>query len=175
MLCLCAAVVVISLLFIPVVVIAGLVQPLGSQTVADIPPASLEAYQQAAAHCPGLPWPVLAGIGKVETDHGRSPLPGVTSGANPFGAEGPMQFLPATFAAYGIDSGDGDAPSPYDLADATLAAARMLCANGAATPGGLRAAVWAYNHSETYVDEVVAWAERYASTSASPASEQSGA
>ncbi len=65
---------------------------------AGIPPAMLTLYQQAAATCPGLPWTVLAAIGTVESDNGRSTLPGVHSGANAAGAEGPMQFEPATFS-----------------------------------------------------------------------------
>src|SRR5689334_5662867 len=64
----------------------------------DIPPAYLTLYMSAAQTCPGLPWTVLAGIGKVESDHGRSTAAGVHSGANFAGAEGPMQFEPATFA-----------------------------------------------------------------------------
>ena len=70
---------------------------------ADIPPAYLALYMDAAQTCPGLPWGVLAGIGKVESDHGRSTAPGVHSGANYAGAEGPMQFEPATFAQYAVD------------------------------------------------------------------------
>ena len=65
----------------------------------DIPPAMLALYQEAAATCPGLPWTVLAAIGTVESDNDQSTLPGVHSGANSAGAEGPMQFEPATFAA----------------------------------------------------------------------------
>ena len=55
----------------------------------DIPPQLLPVYQTAADSCPGLPWSVLAAIGKVETDHGRSTAPGVRSGANFAGAAGP--------------------------------------------------------------------------------------
>src|SRR5689334_10641732 len=63
----------------------------------DIPPALLPVYVAAASSC-GMPWVVLAAAGKVESDHGRSELPGVHSGANSAGAEGPMQFEPATWA-----------------------------------------------------------------------------
>src|SRR6266705_7181051 len=63
----------------------------------DVPPAFLVLYMDAAHACPGLPWAVLAGIGKVESDHGRSRAPGIQSGSNKAGAEGPMQFLPTTF------------------------------------------------------------------------------
>ena len=62
------------------------------QAQQDIPPQLLPVYQTAADSCPGLPWSVLAAIGKVETDHGRSTAPGVTSGANFAGAAGPMQI-----------------------------------------------------------------------------------
>ena len=54
--------------------------------------------QDAAATCPGLPWTVLAAIGTVESDNGQSTLAGVHGGANPAGAEAPMQFEPATFS-----------------------------------------------------------------------------
>jgi hypothetical protein len=58
----------------------------------------LTLYQQAAATCPGLPWTILATIGTIESDNGQSDLPGVHSGANPAGAQGPMQFEPKTFS-----------------------------------------------------------------------------
>jgi hypothetical protein len=59
----------------------------------------LGLYQAAAATCPGLPWTVLAAIGTIQSANGTSDLPGVASGANAAGAEGPMQMEPATFAA----------------------------------------------------------------------------
>jgi cell wall-associated NlpC family hydrolase len=71
-----------------------------------------------------------------------------------------MQFLPATFAEYAV-SLDGSPPSPYDLADAAVAAARMLCADGAADPADLSTAIWDYNHSTSYVAEVLSWAAIY--------------
>ena len=128
-----------------------------------IPPAFLTLYINAAQTCPGLPWAVLAGIGQVESDHGRSSAPGVRSGANYAGAEGPMQFEPATFVRYAVKA-DLSAPlSPYDPADAIYTAAAMLCASGAAsgTEAGIRQAVFAYNHSQAYVADVLAWAARY--------------
>jgi cell wall-associated NlpC family hydrolase len=110
-----------------------------------------------------LDWVVLAGIGKVETDHGQSTLPGVASGANSAGAEGPMQFEPATFAEYDepVPSGGVDPPSPYDPVDAIYAAARMLCANGAANGANVHGAIFAYNHSDAYVADVLAVAATY--------------
>jgi cell wall-associated NlpC family hydrolase len=158
----------LALLSLPVVVFAAITGgsplagpggPLGV-AAADIPATALAAYVAGAAWCPGLSWTVLAGIGKVESDHGRSSLPGVASGANAFGAEGPMQFLPLTFAAYSV-SADGQAPTPYALADAAVAAARMLCADGAGQPGGVRPALYAYDHSWGYVDAVLGWAAAY--------------
>ena len=125
---------------------------------ADVPAAALANYQAAARLCPGLSWTVLAGIGKVESDHGRSQLPGVHSGQNAAGAEGPMQFLPVTWAAYHLPGLD----DVYDLRDAAFAASRFLCASGAGVAAGLRQAIWAYNHAWTYVDEVLGWASRYA-------------
>ncbi len=68
-----------------------------SAATARIPPTMLVLYQEAAATCPGLPWTILAAIGTVESDNGQSNLPGVHNGANAAGAEGPMQFEPATF------------------------------------------------------------------------------
>ena len=69
-----------------------------SAAAAKVPTAMLTLYQQAAATCPGLPWTILAAIGTVESDNGQSTLPGVHSGANSAGAEGPMRFEPATFS-----------------------------------------------------------------------------
>ena len=123
----------------------------------SIPPAMLELYQQAAATCAGLDWTVLAAIGTVESANGTSNLPGVLSGQNPAGAEGPMQFEPATFVHYAqpVPAGGADPPSPYDPVDAVYAAARMLCANGAANPETAASAIFAYDHSETYVQTVL--------------------
>jgi cell wall-associated NlpC family hydrolase len=131
----------------------------------DIPASYLAWYSGAAQTCPGLPWSVLAGIGEVESDHGRSPLPGVRSGANSAGAEGPMQFLPATFAGFAVNADPGRLLTPYDPADAIYTAARMLCADGArgGTGAGIQQAIFAYNHAAWYVTDVLAWAVRYAS------------
>ncbi|MGH8987419.1 MAG: lytic transglycosylase domain-containing protein, partial [Acidimicrobiales bacterium] len=130
--------------------------------------ASLLDYQQAASTCPGLPWTVLAAIGTVESNNGTSTLPGVQSGANSAGAEGPMQFEPATFAEYDtpIPPGGADPPSPYDQLDADYAAARDLCANGARNGTNLPAAVFDYNHSGSYVAEVLDLARSYGETDA---------
>ena len=135
-----------------------------SAATAQIPPAMLTLYQQAAATCPGLPWTILAAIGTVESDNGQSNLPGVHSGTNAAGAEGPMQFEPATFASYDepVPPGGAVPPSPYDPTDAVYAAARLLCADGGAGGADLSGAVYAYNHSASYVAQVLALAQSYA-------------
>jgi cell wall-associated NlpC family hydrolase len=138
---------------------------------ATIPAAMRALYQEAAATCPGLPWTVLAAVGTVETDNGQSTLPGVHSGANQAGAEGPMQFEPATFAAYSepVPPGGIEPPSPYDATDAVYAAARLLCANGGEGGTDIAGAVYAYNHSSSYVAQVLALAQSYAAASAGSA------
>ena len=136
---------------------------------ADIPSAMLALYQQAVATCPGLPWTVLAAIGTIESNNGTSNAPGVHSGSNSAGAEGPMQFEPGTFVAYSepIPPGGADPPSPYDPVDAVYAAARDLCANGGRNDANVSAAIFAYNHADWYVQEVLALAERYGVADAS--------
>jgi hypothetical protein len=131
---------------------------------AGIPADYLALYVGAARTCSGLPWPVLAGIGKVESDHGQSTLPGVHTGANSAGAEGPMQFLPGTFGEFAVNADPGRPLSPYDAADAIYTAARMLCADGArgGSLAGIKRAIFAYNHADWYVTEVLAWAGMYA-------------
>ncbi|HEX4813641.1 MAG TPA: lytic murein transglycosylase [Nonomuraea sp.] len=121
------------------------------------PGSYLELYKAAATRCPGLSWTVLAAIGQVESGHGRN------NGPSSAGALGPMQFMPATWKAYGVD-GDGDGKadiwSPYD---AVPGAATYLCANGAGKGGEkLRKAIWFYNHSWDYVNKVMGIAEAYA-------------
>jgi hypothetical protein len=132
-----------------------------------IPANYLAMYRAAARTCPQLRWSVLAGIGRVETNHGRSTLPGVHAGENLAGAGGPMQFLAGTWAQYGHGG------NRYDPADAIPAAARLLCANGLQAPHppdscpGLRgtpgehAAIHPYNHACWYVAQVLSVARCY--------------
>jgi cell wall-associated NlpC family hydrolase len=132
-------------------------------TVARIPADVLADYARAAAACPGLSWTVLAAVGTVESGNGTSTLPGVHGGSNPAGAEGPMQFEPATFAEYSlpVPPGGAEPPTPYDMVDATFAAARMLCADGAGDPATLGQALFDYNHSASYVARVLSVAASY--------------
>ena len=166
-----------------------------------IPNVALNAYRVAAARLDsanpscGIQWPLLAGIGRVESNHGRyggavlnsdgtarprilgPALNGVEFayiGDSDGGrwdddpvydrAMGPMQFIPTTWRAYAIDAdGDGET-DPFDIDDAALAAANYLCTAGGdlRTDAGQRRAVFAYNHSDSYVNQVLALARAYA-------------
>jgi membrane-bound lytic murein transglycosylase B len=114
-------------------------------------PAEYErAYRAAADTCPGLRWSLLAAVGQVESGHGRN------NGPSSAGAVGPMQFMPATFARYGVDGDDDGRADAWDYADAIPTAARYLCASGLdATPDGVRRALLAYNNAQWYVDLVL--------------------
>jgi hypothetical protein len=115
-----------------------------------------ELYIDSARYCPGLDWRILAAIGQVESGHGKN------LGPSSAGALGPMQFMPATWAAYGLD-GDGDgAADIMNPFDAVPSAASYLCRSGA-TRGeqGLYNAIFAYNHADWYVRKVLALAPQY--------------
>ncbi|UDY23539.1 lytic murein transglycosylase [Nocardioides sp. Kera G14] len=167
----------------------------------DVPTAAQVAYQRAATvidsadpNC-HLDWSLLAGVGRIESDHGRTQgstvdgnglaTPGIigpaltgtagtilvadTDGGALDGdatydhAVGPMQFLPSTWATVGVDA-DGDGQrNPQDLDDAALAAAVYLCSGSEdlSTAAGRKAAVFTYNHSTAYVDQVLASTAAY--------------
>jgi cell wall-associated NlpC family hydrolase len=129
-----------------------------AQALADIPPHYLQTYQAAAATCPGLPWTVLAGIGEAETGQGRN------TQISSAGAEGPMQFEPATFLEYDepVPPGGVNPPTPFDPVDAIYAAARLLCANGAREGANVSGAIYTYNHDQSYVAKVLSYAAAYA-------------
>jgi hypothetical protein len=122
------------------------------------PASYLQLFQASAARfCPGLSWTVLAAIGQIESGDGSNVGPSTA------GALGPMQFLPSTWRTWGITAfGETGPPNIMDPFDAVPSAARLLCANGAATAGGLRGAIFSYNHATWYVDEVLALAQQYA-------------
>ena len=95
----------------------------------------------------GIDWRVLAAINRVETNLGRN------THVSSAGAVGWMQFLPSTWRRWGVDaSGDGIA-DPYDPQDAIFSAARYLDAAGARND--LRRAIFAYNHANWYVNEIL--------------------
>ncbi len=119
-------------------------------------PADVEQLYQEAAGAYGIPWTLLAGIGMEETGHGRNTA---TSTA---GAQGLMQFMPATFAAYGIDgNGDGLADI-WNPADSIHSAANYLAASGVLNgTDGVKQALYAYNHADWYVGDVLYYAHAY--------------
>lgn len=107
------------------------------------PPEELRAYYSEAESTFGMPWQYLAAIHLVETRMGR------IRGTSPAGAQGPMQFIPSTWERYG----EGDINDPRD---SILAAGRYLKAAGA--PADMRKALYAYNHSDRYVDAIEIYA-----------------
>lgn len=147
------------------------VEEVSDSASSDIPDEYLGLYKEYGRKI-GVQWNILAAVGKRETDHGRSDLPGVKSGTNSAGAAGPMQFLISTWGGkaripassdvngYASD-GDGDGVADvYDPADAILGAAKMLKRNGA--PENVRQALFVYNRAWWYVDQVEEIARRYA-------------
>ncbi len=137
------------------------------------------AVEQPQCH---MPWQLLAGIGRVESHHADNgnvdmfgttrreiygpaldgSLPGnevVRSAAGKFlRAEGPMQFMPATWARYSRPGGN-----PQNLFDASYTAGNYLCSGGLnmQDPAQRTTAILRYNHSMAYVAEVMGWAHRY--------------
>jgi hypothetical protein len=133
--------------------------PTATVPATGLPGSYLQLFKASAAeYCPGLSWTVLAAIGQIESNDGQN------MGPSSAGALGPMQFLPSTWAQWGIDAfgqtGPPDIMNPYD---AVPSAARLLCADGAASGGtALYNAIYDYNHADWYVREVLALAAQYA-------------
>src|SRR4051794_38483563 len=111
-----------------------------------IPPFLLPIYQAAGTEY-GIRWEVLAAINEIETDYGRN------LNVSSAGAEGWMQFMPATWKDWGLDANDDGYADPLNPVDAIFTAARYLKAAGA--DSDLRQAVFAYNHADWYVDSVL--------------------
>jgi Transglycosylase SLT domain len=163
-----------------------------------IPSRAVQAYQQAAAAADcGIPWTLVAAIGRVESDHGQfggatllsdgrsdPPIIGIPLDGRPGVAEikdtdggkwdgdrtydravGSMQFIPSSWATFGVD-GDGDGKTdPFDIDDAATSAAKYLCLAGGgdlSNEVSQRNAVYSYNRSTAYVDTVMALAAVYA-------------
>jgi membrane-bound lytic murein transglycosylase B len=99
-------------------------------------------------------WTLLAAVGQVESDHG------VNTGPSSAGAIGPMQFMPATFAQFGVDGNHDGVVDPWNPSDAIFTAASYLCGGGINGGGGnapgVRTALFRYNHAQWYVDLVLA-------------------
>jgi hypothetical protein len=125
---------------------------------AGVPHSLIQLYQESAAgYCPGLSWTVLAAINEIESGDGAN------DGPSSAGALGPMQFIPSTWATWGIDAfGQTGTPDILNPLDAVPSAARLLCASGGGNPAALSRAIFAYNHATWYVDEVLALASEYA-------------
>jgi hypothetical protein len=107
----------------------------------------------------GLDWTKIAAVMQIESDHGRSELPGVHHGTNRAGAAGPAQFISGTWARYGVDADGSGHIDPYDPVDAVTAMAAYLKASGA--PEHWRLALYTYNHSSTYVRAVMTLSRRF--------------
>ena len=156
---------------------ANVTQPQVSTEAANSIPANYLTWFQKVGLQYNVPWTILAGIGKVESNDGRTTLAGVTSGSNDFGAAGPMQIgidgasgnqwggapiHPASEMVNGVatdEDGDGIA-DVYDPADAIAGAAKYLSEHG--VQQNIPAAIFAYNHADWYVEEVLSWASTYA-------------
>jgi cell wall-associated NlpC family hydrolase len=152
-------------------------QPPVSTTAAGSVPANYLSLFKSIGAQYHVPWVVLAGIAKVESDDGQTTLPGVNSGSNAFGAAGPMQIgiggaagdtwggapvHPASEKVSGVATdanGDGIA-SVYEPADAIAGAAKYLLEHGVLT--NVPNAIFAYNHLQSYVQTVLGWANTYA-------------
>jgi murein DD-endopeptidase MepM/ murein hydrolase activator NlpD len=113
----------------------------------------LLALWQSAGAAYGIPWQVLAAINKVESNFGRN------MGPSSAGAIGWMQFLPSTWLSWGVDANGDGVADPWNPDDAVFSAARYLAAAGGTTD--LAGAVYAYNHADWYVNEVLGLADLY--------------
>ncbi len=142
---------------VPVVIVSKL--PVTTNIPTTSVPSSLLTLYKASAeeYCPGMSWTVLAAINEIESGDDTN------EGPSSAGAQGPMQFLPSTWAEWGITAfGQTGAPNILDPLDAVPSAARLLCAAGAGNPATLSQAIFAYNHATWYVAEVLALASEYA-------------
>ena len=152
-------------------------QPPISTTAKNSIPANYLALFKSIGAKYRVPWVILAGISRVESDDGLTTLPGVHSGSNAFGAAGPMQIgiggasgntwggLPVHPASehvngVAVDANADGIASVYEPADAIAGAAKYLLENGVLD--NVSGAIFAYNHLESYVQAVLGWANTYA-------------
>lgn len=115
------------------------------------PPAFLIPIYKAAGRRYHVPWKILAAINSIETSYGRN------LSVSSAGAIGWMQFMPGTWRMYGVVADGRGRPNPFNPTDAIFTAARYLAASGARH--NLRRAIFAYNHSDWYVQAVLLKAE----------------
>jgi Transglycosylase SLT domain len=136
--------------------------PVEPDAPVGVPANWIDLFKSSAAkYCPGLPWTVLAAIGEIESGDGAN------EGPSSAGAEGPMQFIPSTWAMWGTDGfGQTGTPDIWNPLDAVPSAARLLCASGGGSTAGLSGAIFSYNHATWYVNEVLALAGEYAQNNA---------
>lgn len=160
-----------------------------SPTVADAYRRAADAAPDFAPPCEIPVW-ILAGVGEIESGHGTHggatvdpdgdvtppiigiALPGLGADTDDGAwdgsttvdhAVGPMQFIPATWRTYGTDANNDGQNDPHNIYDAALAAAAYLCASGSpmVTEADWRRGIYAYNHSNAYVNDVLDAAYRY--------------
>ncbi len=118
----------------------------------EIPPFLLPIYQACGTEY-GIPWEVLASINKIETAFGTN------LNVSSAGAVGWMQFLPSSWEAFGVDANGDGRKDPYNPVDAICAAANYLELAGGKED--LYDAIFAYNHADWYVQEVLLYARAY--------------
>jgi len=118
----------------------------------EIPPFLLPIYQACGAEY-GIPWEVLASINKIETAFGTN------TNVSSAGAVGWMQFLPSSWEQFGLDANGDGKKDPYNPVDAICAAAHYLKLAGG--DKDLYQAIFAYNHADWYVQEVLLYARAY--------------
>ncbi len=113
----------------------------------------LQSLWQSAGAAYGIPWQVLGAINKIESNFGQN------MGPSSAGALGWMQFMPSTWLSWGVDANGDGVSDPWNPQDAIFAAARYLAAAGGQSD--LRRAIFAYNHADWYVNEVVQLAQTF--------------
>ena len=118
----------------------------------EIPPFLLPIYQACGTEY-GIPWEVLASINKIESGFGTN------LNVSSAGAVGWMQFLPSSWEAFGVDANGDGRKDPYNPVDAICAAANYLELAGGKE--NLYDAIFAYNHADWYVQEVLLYARAY--------------